>query len=168
MEKRMIIGVYDDEHIYVEAIQSLKGQGVCIADVEMPFPIHEALAATGRRSKLPTAAYFIGLAAALLVLSFLYYTSVIDWPLVYGGKPFNSFPSFLVITLILTILSITILSLLLFSVRARMFPGQKDSPYDRRSTDDKFIVVIDPSGPTTPPAIAEELKKYGASEVYEK
>lgn len=168
MEKRMIIGVYDDEHTYVQAIQSLKIQGVSIADVEMPFPIHEALAATGRRSKLPTAAYFIGLTAAISVLAFLYYTSVIDWPLVYGGKPFNSFPSFLVITLILTIFSITILSLLLFSIRSRMYPGQKDAPYDRRSTDDKFIVAIDLSESTTPLAIADDLKKYGASEVYEK
>ncbi|MBK8884585.1 MAG: DUF3341 domain-containing protein [Bacteroidales bacterium] len=57
-------------------------------------------------------------------LAFLYYTSVIDWPVVYGGKPFNSFPSFIVVTIILTIFTVTIASLAAFSARSKLFPGR--------------------------------------------
>jgi hypothetical protein len=103
-------------------------------------------------------------------LAFLYYTAVIDWPVVYGGKPLNSFPSFIVITIVLTILTVTIGSLALFSARSKLFPGRENTIFDHRATDDKFVIVIntgklDKSGSDKAENI---MKEQGAIEIIDK
>lgn len=137
------IGVFDEEKSLVSSIKSLQEKNLAIHDVFTPYPVHEVLHLLKRKSKLPTAALIFGITGAISVLAFLYYTSVISWPIVYGGKPFNSFPSFIVITIVLTILTITITSLFTFSVRSKLFPGQEPVIFDERATDDKFIIVLD-------------------------
>jgi hypothetical protein len=143
MTKVFKIGIFDREEEFISSIKSLKDEKFEIFDVFTPYPIHEVFEVLKRRSKLPTVAYFIGLSSVLATLAFLYYTAVIDWPLVYGGKPFNSFPSFIVITLVLTILSVTIGSLAVFSARSKLYPGRDNTIFDNRATDDKFIIVMD-------------------------
>jgi hypothetical protein len=70
---------------------------------------------------------------------------------------------------VLTILTITILSLFTFSIRARIYPGKKYLLPDLRATDDKFVILFDKktagAGFET---ISAKLKASGASEVYEK
>jgi hypothetical protein len=68
---------------------------------------------------------------------------VISWPIVYGGKPFNSFPSFVVLTVVITILFVAIGSLALFSSSARIIPGRDNTIFDLRSTDDRFVIVVE-------------------------
>lgn len=142
MEKLYKIAVFDDEDKMITSIKKLKEKKLEIYEVFTPYPLHEVIKLMKRKSMLPTAAYFYGLFAIIAVLGFLYYTSVISWPLVYGGKPFNSFPSFIVVTIILTILIVTIGSLATFSARSKLYPGQKNTIFHKQATDDKFIVVI--------------------------
>jgi hypothetical protein len=142
MNNNVIVGFFSEENDLVNAIHRVKEKSLEIEEIYMPYPVHEALEAVGKKSKLPTAAYFLGLFAIITVLSFLYYTSVIDWPVMYGGKPFNSFPSFIVVTIVLTIFTITIGSLFLFSVRAKLFPGQKENQVDVSISDNEFAMVI--------------------------
>ncbi len=136
------IGVFDEEEKLISSMKTLLDKGYKIDDVYSPYPLHEVLHLLKRKSKLPTAAYFYGLTGALAVLAFLYYTSVLDWPIVYGGKPFNSFPSFIIITIVLTIFIVTIMSLATFSARGRLIPGEVNRIYDERATDDMFIIVV--------------------------
>jgi hypothetical protein len=143
MSRKYKIGIFDDEEKFLSSIRALKEQKFQIHDVFTPYPIHEVFQLLKRKSRLPTAAYFFGLFAIIATLGFLYYTSVIDWPIVYGGKPFNSFPSFIVVTIILTILTVTILSLALFSARSKLFPGRENTIFDHRATNDKFVIVVD-------------------------
>jgi hypothetical protein len=137
------IGIFDDEGKFISTIKSLQEQKLLIFDVFTPYPVHEVFHLLKRKSRLPTAAYFFGLFGIFSTLGFLYYASVIDWPIVYGGKPFNSFPSFIVITLVVTIFTVTIASLALFSARSKLFPGRDNTIFDLRATDDKFVIVID-------------------------
>ena len=143
MNKDYILGVFDDEDSLVEAFDKLKAKGILPVEVYTPYPIHEILEGMGKKTRITHAAFFFGLFAATGILGFLYYAAVIDWPLNYGGKPFNSFPSFIVVTLVATILSITLLTLLTFSIRAKIFPGKKPEIFHDRATDDKFVMVID-------------------------
>jgi len=143
MNGNYIVGVFDDDEKLLSSIRTLNEKSIFIHEVYTPYPIHEVLKLLKRKSKLPTAALLYGITGALAVLAFLYYTSVISWPIVYGGKPFNSFPSFIVITIILTILTVTITSLATFSFRSKLYPGQKNRIFHDQATDDKFIVVID-------------------------
>lgn len=164
------IGVFDKEENFISAISLLQEQKIVIYDVFTPYPIHEVFHLLKRKSKLPTAAYFFGLFGMLGTLAFLYYTSVIDWPIVYGGKPFNSFPSFIVVTLILTIFTVTIASLAAFSFRSKLFPGRDNTVFDYRATDNMFVIVVntDSKDNSADEAAGKVMMEQGAIEVLNK
>src|SRR5665647_692996 len=127
MTRAFKIGIFNEEEKFLSSVKMLQEQDFLIFDVFTPYPVHEVFHLLKRKSKLPTAAYFFGLFGIIATLAFLYYTAVIDWPVVYGGKPFNSFPSFIVITIVLTILTVTIGSLAVFSARSKLLPGRDNT-----------------------------------------
>ena len=162
-----MVGVFDNEFDLVEAFDKVKAKGIKIDEVYTPYPIHYILEGMGKKTHITHAAFFYGLFGALSVLGGLYYASVISWPLNFGGKPFNAFPSFIVITIVATILIVTIMTLLTFSIRAKIFPGKEAKIVDLRATDDKFVLVLDSSSPAfNADELEEMLKANGASEVY--
>ncbi len=164
MAKSYKIGVFTVEEEFLASLETLKQHNIPVYEVFTPYPVHEVFHLLKRKSRLPLAAYFFGLFGIAATLGFLYYTSVIDWPIVYGGKPFNSFPSFVVVTIVVTIFTVTILSLGLFSARSKLVPGKENTVFDVRATDDKFIIVLENAG--------DEAKKIlmdsGADEVIDK
>ena len=143
MSKEYILGVFKDEFTLVEAFEKIKERGIKPIEVYTPYPVHGILEGMGKKTRISNAAFFYGLFGALSVLGFLYYAAVISWPLQYGGKPFNSFPSFIVITIVATILIVTIFTLFTFSIRANIYPGKAAIIEHIRATDDKFVMVID-------------------------
>ena len=170
MTKIFKIGVFDEEEKFLSAIVSLKEKDIEIYDVFTPYPVHEVFHLLKRKSRLPVAAYFLGLLAIIVILAFLYYTSVLDWPIVYGGKPFNSFPSFIVVTIVLTIFTVTIGSLAIFSARSKLIPGRDNTIFDDRATDNKFIIVLDTNTIEKDKLNFAEtsMNENGATEVIEK
>jgi hypothetical protein len=166
-EKQHIMGVFDDEEPLVAAFRALQEQKVEIADVFTPFPVHHILEHHGRKSRIITVSWFFGFFAAVAVLAFLYYTAVIDWPLNYGGKPSSAFPSFIVITIILTIFSVTILSLFTFSARAKLWPNIGKPVYHAGATDDKFVIMFERER-IDEATVKKILTDLGAVEIIEK
>jgi hypothetical protein len=170
MTRNFKIGIFDDEEKFLSGIKNLREKEYLIHDVFTPYPVHEVFHLLKRKSRLPTAAYFFGLFGIIATLAFLYYTSVIDWPVVYGGKPFNSFPSFIVVTIVVTIFTVTIASLALFSARSKLVPGRENTIFDPRATDDKFVIVVETE--ITDKAKAEDagklMQELGAIEIIDK
>ena len=143
MNKDYILAVFNDEATLVDAFEKVKKKGIQPVEVYTPYPIHEILEGMGKKTKITHAAFLYGLFAAIGILAFLTYAAGFSWPLNYGGKPFNAFPSFIVVTIVATILSITLLTLFTFSARAKIFPGKVPEIVHERATDDKFVMVID-------------------------
>ena len=143
MNKDYILGVFDDEESLVEAFDKVKEKGVLPTEVYTPYTVHEILEGMKDKTRITHAAFFYGLFATVGVLGFLTYAAAISWPLNYGGKPFNAFPSFIIVTIVAVILSITLLTLFTFSVSAKIFPGKKPEIFHERATDDKFVMVLD-------------------------
>jgi len=170
MTRTYKIGIFDDEGKFISTIRMLKEQKLEIFDVFTPYPVHEVFHLLKRKSRLPTAAYFFGLFGIVATLGFLYFTSVVNWPLVYGGKPFNSFPSFIVVTIVVTILTVTLASLALFSVRSKLFPGRDNTIFDLRATDDKFVIVVDTNSPDATVARKADdiMNELGATEIIDR
>ncbi len=164
------IGVFDDEDKFLSSLKLLKEQKYSVYEVFTPYPVHEVFDLLKRKTRIPTAAYFFGLFGIVATLMFLYFTSVISWPIVYGGKPFNSFPSFIVVTIVVTILLVTILSLALFSGRSKLYPGRDNTIFDDRATDNKFVIVMDIQALNTPSAgkVGEIMRAEGAIEIIDK
>jgi hypothetical protein len=167
MDTKYILGVYDQEDTLLTAFRKMKEEGLEIEDVFTPYPVHEVLEKHGRKSRMTVIGWFYGFFAALAVLSFLFYTAVVNWPLNYGGKPSNAFPSFMVITIVLTIFSITILSLATFSWRANLWPSNEKPIFHEKATNDKFVILVDKQKVDVK-KVTTVLKEAGASEVIEK
>ena len=167
METSYLLGVFDSEEPMVSAFRKMKEEELEIEDVFTPYPVHEILENHGRKSRITVVGWFYGFFATLGVLAFLVYTAVLDWPLNYGGKPSNAFPSFLVVTIILTIFSITILSLFTFSLRANLWPSNEKPVFHEQATDDKFVILVKKSKVDTG-KVTSVLKDNGASEIIEK
>ena len=169
MNKAYKIGIFDEEENFISSVKALVDKQCLIYEVFSPYPVHEVLHILKRKTRLPTAAYFIGLSGTLATLGFLVWAAGLNWPIIYGGKPVNSFPSFIVVTIVLTILIVTVGSLFVFSMRSKLFPGRENTIFSNDITDNKFVIVIDsdPDDKASKEAVAT-MKEFGAIEVLEK
>jgi hypothetical protein len=169
MIRTNIIGVYDDEDQIVEAIHHIQDKGIKIKDVFTPIPLHGVFEALKLETRLPYATFLYGVLGAVITFAFLYWTSVVSYPLKFGGKPLNSL-SFIIIMFIATIFVATFLTFMTFFIRAKLYPGKKVQVLDPRSTNDKFLIVIDKEDELSAKEIENikaALKESGANEINE-
>lgn len=162
-----ILGVFDDPDVVTNAVKDLLKNNVAIKDVFSPFPLEHVWDLLKLKTRIPYATFIYGALGTASVFAFLYWTSVINYPLTFGGKPHNSL-SFVVIMFVLTILSGVIFTLATLLIREKMWPGKAVPLPDPRSMDDKFVIVIEKDknmDDETVRKIDELLKKNGAVEV---
>ncbi|MGH7753384.1 MAG: DUF3341 domain-containing protein, partial [Gemmatimonadales bacterium] len=96
---------FDTPGELIEAARRARQAGYRRIDAYTPFPIEGLDEAIGfKKSRLPLVVLAGGLAGAAGGFLLQYYASVIDYPLNVGGRPLNSWPSFMVVTFELTIL----------------------------------------------------------------
>jgi hypothetical protein len=164
MSKRTIIGIFDDEDQVINTIRMLNERKIRIRDVYGPFASHDIITAVTRPSRLPHLSFLFGAGTVFGTFAFLYYTSVIDYPLNYGGKPVFSFPPMVVIMYLATILITGTLSVLTFLGISGLYPGKKARMPGIGAMDDKFFLVIDDNDAN---ATAAEvvLTDHGALEI---
>jgi hypothetical protein len=142
MTNKRIIAVFDNDRDLVGAIKRLREENIAISDAWTPFPVHDVLKLLGKESRLPYFSVFAGVSAVILVFLFLYYTAVIDYPIIYGGKPPFAFPSFVVVIYLLTILLTFTSTAAVFQIRTGLYPGKDAGDLFPGSTDDKFIISL--------------------------
>ncbi len=81
MDSAYLVGVFDDEETMLSAFRKMKEQEIEIEDVFTPYPVHEVLEKHGRKSRITIVGWLYGFFATIGVLAFLFYTAVIDWPI---------------------------------------------------------------------------------------
>jgi len=170
MERVNIIGIYDDPDVLVDAVKKVKENGIRIKNVFSPFPIHDLFELLGLRTRLPYLTFIYGVIGTIATFGFLYWTSVVSYPLKFGGKPLNSL-SFIIVMFVATILVATVLTFMTFFIRQKIGPGKKVVMIDPRTIDDKFAIVIERSDDLTGDDIIKinkVLKETGAIEINEK
>ncbi len=151
MNQKGIIGIFTTDWQMSDAIKRLREKNIPVTDAVTPFPAHGIMKQLGKESRLPFFSLAAGTGTIILVFAFLYYIAVIDYPIIYGGKPFFAFPTFVIIIYMLTILLTFILTVLAFQARTGLFPGKEiDDPVHRAGderyiggmTDDRFMVAL--------------------------
>jgi hypothetical protein len=101
-EQRSIYGVmaeFDTPEMLLDAAQRAYGAGYRRLDAYSPFPVDGLAEAVGfHRTRLPLIVLIGGVLGGIGGFYLQYWTSVIDYPLIVGGKPFNSWPAFIPVT----------------------------------------------------------------------
>ena len=181
-----VIGFFPNAHSTVEGMKKVRDARYQHFDAFTPFPVHGLEAAQGiKRSPLPYVTFVAGLTGCTIGFLLQYWTSAVDWPVIIGGKPFNSWPAFVPIMFECTVLFAGLATaggMLAFNG----LPNVKKKAYHPALTRDRFAIVIEAPLPVDlddPDAVeaarrkaegykkfdeaeaAEFLKKAGATEV---
>lgn len=166
MSNKNIIGVFDNESLLLKALKKMKDNGVNIIDIYGPCADHALIKAFTRESKLPYISVLTGIFTIIGAFAFIYYITVIDYPLMYGGKPIFSFPPLVVILFLLCILVTGGVTTFAFLGRVQLFPGKEPALAGPGVLDDKFYLVLDQN--FNPEEIKGWLTEAGAEEIIEK
>lgn len=169
--KTRIIGIFEEEGLLISALKMIRNKNIEITEVFTPYPVHEVFEIMKRKTKLQIATFLFAALGLTLSYFFTYWTSVISYPLTYGGKPHHAIPSFIIICFVTTICVAILLSVITFFIRSRLYPGKTPTIVDHRITDNAFVILID----IQPETSLDEIKtinsllmKNGAVEVIEK
>src|SRR5438034_3013362 len=96
---------FDNPTDVVEAARRVHEEGYRKVDAYTPYPIEELGEALGyHHSHLPLLVLIGGVTGACAGFMLQFYTATIDYPINVGGRPFNSWPAFIVPTFETTIL----------------------------------------------------------------
>ena len=135
---------FDDEVPLLQAVKKLRENKEIIKDVLSPFPVHgldEALSM--KRTRIPVVGFIFGALGATLAFIFQAWVFTESYPLIIGGKPFFSVPTFVPITFEVTVLFAGLSMVAALLIRSRLKPEITFTPVDARITDDRFVILVD-------------------------
>lgn len=166
--KHFVLGIFSDEDVLVHGVGKIRSAGVKIKEVYTPFPVHGLDAALGYSpSNLPIVAFLCGMTGTTLALTMIIGMLGYDWPMDIGGKPYVAFPDFIPITFEATVLLASLGMVATFLIVSNLKPwGYDPFMFDARSTDDKFVMVVDiDNNKLDKGSIERILSEHGATEV---
>jgi len=144
LNKTVLYGLYNDEEILLDAIHSIRSKDRDIWEVFTPFPVHGLEDALGlNESRLHVAGFLYGLTGTSIAFGFMTWVFTRDWPIIFGGKPYFSAPSFIPITFEFTVLMAAVGMVITFYLVCGLGPGVTNPYLDPRITDDKFCIAFD-------------------------
>ena len=153
MDKKIygLLAEFDTPTELVVAAEKIRDAGYTKTDAFSPFPIHEIDEALGiKRSILPYMVFCGGVIGLLSGLALQYYVHVIDYPIIVGGRPHFSLPSF-----IPPMFELTILLAAFTAVFGMLFLNGLPQPYHpvfnvprfALATREKFFLLIETNDP---------------------
>ena len=136
-------------------------------DAITPFPVHglpEALHVP--RTRLAICAFIFGLTGLSLGLLMVWYMMIHDWAQDVGGKPnwtlYHNIPAFIPPLFEGTVFCAAHLMFWTLLFRSWLFPGVTPKNPDPRTTDDKFLMLIETNDTDK---VSQLLKASGATEI---
>jgi len=170
MSKKLILGVYDDDHDIVEGAKKIRDLGLRITQVWSPFPIHGIDPIIGvPRTRISMCSFLYGMTGTTLALLMFWYMMIHDWHIDIGGKPnfalYKNLPAFIPVTFESTVLCAAHGMFITFLLRSKILPGVTANNPDPRTTDDKFIMQIEVKDSDNMDQITSALKSTGASDI---
>jgi len=146
MSRRIVFGVFSTEEDVLGATRAARGCGLKVLDVYTPHAVHGLDAAMGlKRSRLPWVCFSAAVIGAGLKLWFEFWTTMVDWPVNVGGKPWNSLPAFVPVTFEVMVLSAGISTVAAFFFISRLRPGKAAAVPHPRVSDDRFVLALEES-----------------------
>lgn len=166
-KKKFVVGCFEEEETLFEAVRQVRRSGYRLHDVYTPFPIHGLDKAMGlRETSLHTAGFIYGITGTTVALSFMTWVFTRDWPLNIGGKPHFALPAWIPIMFELTVLFAAVGMVLTFCYLCQLAPFVRKHHFHPRATDDKFVMVIEPTARQSEDEVSVFMEGLGATEVH--
>jgi hypothetical protein len=167
-----LIAEFEGEQRLLRASKEAWAKGYRKLDAYSPFPVHGLAEAIGHKpGRLPKVVLAGGIIGAIVGFSMQYYASVIGYPLNIGGRPLNSWPSFIVITFELTILFAAFAAVLgMFALNGLPMPYHPVFNVKRFAfaSRDRFFLCIERQDPLFDPTDTKKfLENLSSIEVVE-
>lgn len=161
---------FDNPTSLVNATSRASREGYRRMDAFTPFPVDGLSEALGlQRTRVPLIVLLGGIAGCIGGFFLQYYISVIYWPIIVGGRPFNSWPAFIPVTFELTVLCAALAAffgMLALNGLPRPHHPVFNVPRFELASRDRFFLCIES---TDPKFNLEETRKFleslGAREV---
>jgi len=171
LNKKVLFGLYNDEEILMDAVKQIKQKDAEIMEVYTPFPVHGLDPILGlSESRLHIAGFLYGMVGTSIAFGFMSWVFTADWPIIFGGKPYFSAPSFIPITFEFTVLMAAVGMVVTFYLICGLGPGVTNPYLDPRITDDKFCIAFDVTNASKEDinALSELLDTTKAEEIHTK
>ena len=166
-----VTALFDTPDEIIHAAHETQSAGFTRYDVNTPYPVHGMDKAMGlKQSRLGVFALVFGLLGAVSAVGLMTWVTLVDYPLVIGGKPFWSWPAFVPVAFEVTVLMASVLSVVTMIVLYFKFPNIShplhDTPYMKKVSSDKFGISIQADDPKfDEAAVSQFLKRIGGKEV---
>jgi ActD protein len=164
---------FDSASDLVAAARKTHEAGYRKIDAYSPFPIEELAEAIGfHKNRVPLVTLIGGLLGGLGGYFMQYWMNVDSYPVVIGGKPYHSWPAFIVVTFEMTILFggiFAVLGMLALNGLPMPYHPVFNVPRFAMATKDRFFLIVFSTDPKYTPAgtkqFLESLVPRSISEV---
>lgn len=141
-----IAAEFDDADQLVTAARAAREDGYRRMEAYSPYPIRELEEIIPSWNLLPTVVFLGGVLGAFTAFYMQYFIAAIVFPSNIGGRPLNSWPSFIVITFELTVLFAAcsaFFGMLFFAGFPALYHPMFRVPTFKRASDDAFFLCIE-------------------------
>ena len=146
-----LLAEFDTPTQMVDAAREVRDAGYTKTDAFSPFPLHEIDEALGiKKSILPFLVLGGGVVGLLTGLALTYYVHVIEYPIIVGGRPYFSLPSFIPPMYELTILFAAftaVFGMILLNGLPQPYHPVFNVPRFALATREKFFLIIEAKDP---------------------
>lgn len=151
-----LMAEFDSAQALLDAANKARSEGYKKIDAYSPFPIEGMAEAIGfHKDRVALVVLIGGLIGLISAYSLQYWIAVITYPLNIDGKPYHSWPSFIVVTFELTILFAGISAVIgMLGLNGLPMPYHPvfNVPEFAKASDNKFFLVVFSSDPNYEPS----------------
>jgi hypothetical protein len=146
-----VMAEFDNPDVLCAAAERAHAAGYRRMDAYSPFPIEGLAEVIGfKRTQLPLIVLIGGLLGGIGGFYLQYWISAIDYPMIIGGKPYNSWPAFIPVTFETTILGASLAAVLgMLGLNGLPMPYHPVFNVERfaLASRDRFFLCIEASDP---------------------
>jgi mono/diheme cytochrome c family protein len=164
-------GIFDTPNDITHAAEKAVENGYTKFDVSTPYPLHGMNKAMSLKpSKLGYVSFVVGISGALAAVIMMWWMSAVDYPVVFGGKPYFSFPAYIPVVFEITVLSASIATVLTMLFVFFKFPNNSHplhgTEYMKQVSADKYGILILADDPKFNEALVKQyLESVHASKI---
>jgi len=168
-----LIAVFDTAEAVRSAARRLRERGLRAVEAYTPYPVPGLgqIVHPGSRSLLPLLMFAGAILGAAGGYWIQYWDEAVNYPLNVGGRPFNSWPAFIVSTFELMLLMAVTAGFLAMLAKSRLpqlyHPLFEASAFARASRD-RFIICVEAADPAfDAPSVRAALEQLGGHDIEE-